>query len=79
MSSTLSFYGESYQLVFLLWASLGMAIPDMWIKLLKEVSDEKWDIGMIIHTLTNRRHEEGTIGFEWMIFLRRMLKNKRFK
>lgn len=34
---------------------LAMAIPDMWIKLLKEVRDEDWDIGNIAHQLTNRR------------------------
>jgi 1,4-alpha-glucan branching enzyme len=34
---------------------LGMAIPDMWIKLLKEQSDDEWNMGYIVHTLTNRR------------------------
>lgn len=34
---------------------LAMAVPDMWIKLLKEVRDEDWDIGAIVHQLTNRR------------------------
>jgi 1,4-alpha-glucan branching enzyme len=34
---------------------LAMAVPDMWIKLLKEKSDNEWDIGNIVHTLTNRR------------------------
>lgn len=42
---------------------LAMAIPDMWIKILKEVSDEKWDIGNICFTLTNRRHGEKTIAY----------------
>lgn len=36
-------------------ARLGMAIPDKWIKILKEVPDDHWDMGNIIHTLTNRR------------------------
>ena len=35
---------------------LSMAIPDMWIKLLKETSDDEWDIGNIVFTLTNRRY-----------------------
>jgi 1,4-alpha-glucan branching enzyme len=39
---------------------LAMAIPDMWIKILKEVKDDEWDIGNICHTLTNRRHGEKT-------------------
>jgi 1,4-alpha-glucan branching enzyme len=34
---------------------LTMAIPDMWIKLLKESKDEDWDIEKIIYELTNRR------------------------
>lgn len=42
---------------------LAMAIPDMWIKILKEVQDDEWDIGNICHTLTNRRHGEKTIAY----------------
>ncbi|ORY00939.1 glycogen branching enzyme [Basidiobolus meristosporus CBS 931.73] len=42
---------------------LGMAVPDMWIKLLKEVRDDDWNIGHIVHTLTNRRHMEKTITY----------------
>lgn len=33
-----------------------MAIPDMWIKLLKEVKDEDWDVENIVFQLTNRRY-----------------------
>ena len=40
---------------------LSMAIPDMWIKLLKETRDEDWDYGNICFTLTNRRHGEKSI------------------
>jgi 1,4-alpha-glucan branching enzyme len=42
---------------------LSMAIPDMWIKLLKHKSDDEWDMGNIIHTLTNRRHGEKSIAY----------------
>lgn len=42
---------------------LAMAIPDMWIKILKELQDEEWDIGNICFTLTNRRHGEKTIAY----------------
>ena len=42
---------------------LSMAVPDMWIKYLKEVSDEDWNIGHIVHTLTNRRWGEKCIGY----------------
>ena len=33
---------------------LGMAIPDKWIKLLKEKSDDEWDMEDLVWTLTNR-------------------------
>ncbi|KAK0634782.1 alpha-glucan branching enzyme [Bombardia bombarda] len=42
---------------------LAMAIPDMWIKILKEQRDEDWNIGNICWTLTNRRHGEKTIAY----------------
>ncbi|ODQ63126.1 glycoside hydrolase [Nadsonia fulvescens var. elongata DSM 6958] len=42
---------------------LAMAIPDMWIKLIKEKSDDDWDMGNICFTLTNRRHGEKTIAY----------------
>lgn len=42
---------------------LAMAIPDKWIELLKEFSDESWDIGNIVHTLTNRRWMEPNVAY----------------
>ncbi|KAK0526512.1 alpha-1,4-glucan branching enzyme [Tilletia horrida] len=42
---------------------LSMAVPDMWIKLLKEFQDEQWDFGNICFTLTNRRHLEKSIAY----------------
>ncbi|KAA8650383.1 1,4-alpha-glucan branching enzyme GLC3 [Aspergillus tanneri] len=42
---------------------LGMAIPDMYIKLLKEQSDNEWNMGNLAFTLTNRRHGEKTIAY----------------
>ena len=42
---------------------LQMAIPDMWIKLLKHKSDDEWDLGNIVHTLENRRHGEKSIAY----------------
>lgn len=42
---------------------LAMAIPDMWIKILKEKKDEDWDLNNICWTLTNRRHGEKTIAY----------------
>ena len=35
---------------------LAMAVPDTWIKLLKEQRDDDWDIANICWTLTNRRY-----------------------
>ncbi|OSX60390.1 glycoside hydrolase family 13 protein [Postia placenta MAD-698-R-SB12] len=42
---------------------LSMAIPDMWIKLLKHKSDDEWEMGNIVHTLTNRRYKEKSIAY----------------
>lgn len=42
---------------------LSMAIPDMWIKLLKHTQDDAWNLGNITHTLTNRRHREKSIAY----------------
>jgi len=42
---------------------LGMGIPDMWIRVLKELRDEDWSMGHIVHTLTNRRYRERTISY----------------
>ena len=42
---------------------LAMGEPDMWIKLLKETSDEHWDLGKIYYELTLRRNREKVIGY----------------
>jgi len=42
---------------------LAMAIPDKWIEILKKCSDEEWDIGNIIHTLSNRRWQEKAVAY----------------
>lgn len=42
---------------------LAMAIPDKWIELLKETPDDKWDIGNIVHTLSNRRWMESAVAY----------------
>jgi len=42
---------------------LGMGLPDNWIKLLKEVPDEQWDLGAIWSVMSNRRHGEPTIAY----------------
>lgn len=47
---------------------LGMAIPDMWIKLLKETSDDEWNMGNICWTLTNRRYKVININLYYRLF-----------
>ncbi|KAG8748503.1 alpha-1,4-glucan branching enzyme [Ceratobasidium sp. 414] len=42
---------------------LAMAVPDMWIKMLKEQKDDDWKMGDVAHTLTNRRYREKTIAY----------------
>ena len=34
---------------------LNMYVPDMWIKMLKEIKDENWQVGDIIYNLKNKR------------------------
>jgi len=42
---------------------LAMAIPDMWIKMLKESSDDDWSMEKMTWTLVNRRHGEKHIAY----------------
>ncbi|XP_077150188.1 1,4-alpha-glucan-branching enzyme isoform X1 [Ranitomeya variabilis] len=42
---------------------LAMAVPDKWIQILKELKDEDWNMGDIVHTLTNRRYNEKCIAY----------------
>ena len=42
---------------------LGMGIPDYWIKIVKEQSDEEWNIHEIWSMLINRRFKEKTIAY----------------
>ncbi len=42
---------------------LAMGTPDYWIKLIKEVPDENWNMGNLYYELTNRRGDEKTISY----------------
>ncbi|TAH24797.1 MAG: 1,4-alpha-glucan-branching enzyme [Cytophagales bacterium] len=42
---------------------LAMGLPDFWIKILKEKSDEEWDIHELWNVLINRRFKERTIAY----------------
>ncbi|MBR4205494.1 MAG: alpha amylase C-terminal domain-containing protein [Clostridia bacterium] len=56
---------------------LGMGIPDLWIKLIKEYKDEDWNLGSIWYELTNRTaktvayaesHDQALVGDKTIIF-----------
>lgn len=58
---------------------LGMAIPDFWIRQLKEIPDEQWDIHAIWHVLTDRlpgiktvayaeSHDQALVGDQTLAF-----------
>jgi 1,4-alpha-glucan branching enzyme len=42
---------------------LGMAIPDFWIRLLKEVPDEQWNVWEIWNIMTDRLPGVGTVAY----------------
>jgi 1,4-alpha-glucan branching enzyme len=42
---------------------LSMGVPDFWIKLVKDTPDENWDMGQLIHELTQHRPEERIISY----------------
>ena len=42
---------------------MSMGIADFWTKIIKKVSDEKWNTGEIFFRLTDKRPEEHTIGY----------------
>jgi 1,4-alpha-glucan branching enzyme len=42
---------------------LAMGIPDYWIKIIKELPDEQWNVAQMYHELTSRRVEEKTVSY----------------
>lgn len=42
---------------------LAMFLPDLWVKYLTKVPDEDWNMGIITHSMTNRRHNEKTVAY----------------
>jgi 1,4-alpha-glucan branching enzyme len=42
---------------------LAMGVPDIWIKMVKEMPDEKWDLGYLLHELTQHRAEERVVSY----------------
>jgi 1,4-alpha-glucan branching enzyme len=58
---------------------LGMGLPDFWIKLIKEVQDENWDLEWIWHVLNDRKagvktvcyaesHDQALVGDKTLAF-----------
>ena len=42
---------------------MAMGVPDFWIKTIKELPDEKWDVGNIFHELTSKRMDEKVVSY----------------
>ncbi|WP_372773717.1 alpha amylase C-terminal domain-containing protein [Mangrovibacterium sp.] len=42
---------------------MAMGVPDYWIKLIKEVADENWDVGHIFYELTSKRMDEKVVSY----------------
>ncbi|MCK7534028.1 MAG: hypothetical protein MZV63_24905 [Marinilabiliales bacterium] len=42
---------------------LAMGVPDIWIKLVKEIADENWELGYLLHELTQHRPEERVVSY----------------
>ena len=42
---------------------LAMGTPDYWIKIIKEIKDQNWDMGNIYYELIRKRNDEKTIGY----------------
>ena len=42
---------------------LSMGVPDLWVKILKELPDEKWSMSKLWYELTSRRPREKNIGY----------------
>ena len=42
---------------------LAMGTPDYWIKLIRNVPDEQWEVGNIYYELTRKRDDEKTVGY----------------
>lgn len=42
---------------------MAMGVPDYWIKIIKELPDEKWDVSQLYYELTSKRKEEKTVSY----------------
>ncbi len=42
---------------------MAMGVPDFWIRTIKELPDERWDVGTIFHELTSKRLDEKVVSY----------------
>ena len=42
---------------------LNMSVPDLWIRFVKDVRDEDWNMDELVNALANRRYKEKVIGY----------------
>lgn len=42
---------------------MAMGMPDFWIKIIKEKSDEQWDVGDLFYQLTSKRLDEKVVSY----------------
>jgi 1,4-alpha-glucan branching enzyme len=42
---------------------MAMGMPDFWIKIIKEKSDDEWDVGDIFYQLTSKRMDEKVVSY----------------
>ena len=42
---------------------MAMGVPDFWIKIIKEKSDNDWDVGEIFYQLTSKRMDEKVVSY----------------
>ena len=42
---------------------MAMGMPDFWIKLIKEKSDDQWEVGELFYQLTSKRLEEKVVSY----------------
>jgi 1,4-alpha-glucan branching enzyme len=42
---------------------MAMGVPDYWIKIIKEKSDDEWEVGDIFHSLTSKRIDEKVVSY----------------
>ena len=42
---------------------MAMGVPDFWIKIIKELPDEEWNVGQIFYELTSKRQDEKVVSY----------------